>query len=807
MKKTNLMVLSVGVLIVLTSCQNIVGGLQLSTNSESTTETNSESIIDIVSSELLSSEEISSDDGYKLPEFDDYFTFVTNVNNDISNGQQIPYTLFVELLGKADYDMEIDTGLYQSIWFFGDQDKIDWVIEYLDKVTLDNVPDGYVEYIGVVYDGNDLVMATGYEVLFFEDLLPDTPVQPSEPEQPSVSEPSESDPTDYPSHLYPDPSDPNLPFEDPNECIPSDVINSNLEIDMLVYIEGQEGTIKDIGNYSPYINEDGLPYDPETGDIRKYGPNDIYCMEMAKYFGAASAFKKLAPGVKINLIYTSISSYNDTIRQYQDQYGHLPHIMWATDHVVDMVGRGYAADVSQYSNSPYYDAYNEYFMTRFNFGGFQGGFPIAAEPWGMLVNTTDLEKYYILSDVYDDGYNTEEYKYWVDTFTWERFVDAVKMSSNETHAGLTKVVEYLMSYSLSSINEMFEREGMIDLTSDEVIATVRQLLEYENELARGDYTVYVYDDYSTGNMANTEKFPEAAPWNGTKNFCENQYATFYTEAPWALTTISQYINEHGLNDSISVDFLPYPMIDETSKQYTGVAVEGLTIGNQCPVDENGNPKCHTESSYLEQKVAAYFAMFMGTDPRSIEARTNVKYFFNGTEYTGDISLPLIKKGFRYAWQDNPEFNQDDPAKEYADNWQYNMSKWFEIYSVYVTNDQPADVADFTNIAYGLSKVLDSIYGDEITAINVYNDPSADYLYDWQVRFTNYENPDTLSGRLGTATYVDEIMARLPEIEAYINANSERAWYDLQDNVDIYYGYGIYDVLDRTDRNNYEGSKK
>ena len=645
-----------------------------------------------------------------------------------------------------------------------------------------------------------------------ETSAPSTPVdQPSEPEE---SEPSsdESEPSSEESsqHSFDDVKQ----EEDIYGMLPASVKNANLNIDFLVYIEGQEGTIEDIGNYSPYVNEDGLPYDPATGDIRKYGPQDLSSIEMARYFGAASAFKKLAPGVKINLVYTSIGSYNDTIRQYRDQYGHLPHIMWATDHVVEMMEQGYAADVSMYSDAEYYDSYNEYFMTRFNFGGFQGGFPIAAEPWGVFVNTTDLEKYYVVSDVYNDnGLNTDAYKNWVDTFTWEKFIEAVKLCSNDTHAGLSKVVEYFLSYSLSTVNEQFIAEGTVDFTSDEVISTMRKLLEYENTLANNDYTVYLYDQSSTGQTPNTEKFPEAAGWAGTKNFCENQYATFYAEAPWSLTTISQYINENKLNDTISVDFLPYPMVDENSNQYTGIAVEGLTIGNQCPVDINGNPECHSDSSWEEQEVAAYFAMFMGADPRAIEANSKVKYVFDGVEYTGSLSLPIVKKGFRYSWQDNPDLSKDDPAQAFADNWAYILSKWFEIYTVYVTDGKTPDVTNFTNIAYGLSKMIDTIYGERVTTLNFWNEPvnvyedgtSRDIFVNWQTRYTYFINPDTLSGNLGSSTYVDSVIAGLPALEEDINTNTEKVWYDLQDNIDMYYGWGVYDVTDRTDRNDYEGS--
>ena len=44
----------------------------------------------------------------------------------------------------------------------------------------------------------------------------------------------------------------------------------------------------------------------------------------------------------------------------------------------------------------HYDSYNEFFMTRFNFGGFQAAIPLQVQPWGIFVNTGDLEKYYVV---------------------------------------------------------------------------------------------------------------------------------------------------------------------------------------------------------------------------------------------------------------------------------------------------------------------------------------------------------------------------------------------------------------------------
>ena len=605
---------------------------------------------------------------------------------------------------------------------------------------------------------------------------------------------------------------------DEYNVLPKTVTDANTEIDILIYIEGQNGTIEDIGNYSPILNEDGDPVDPKTGEIRKYGPEDIQFSDLGKFVGAAQAFKNYAPGVKINVLYCSIDDYERTIYAYREQYGHLPHVMHPAHKIVDMLSYGYIADLNQYSDSAYFDSYNEYFMSRFNFGGFQAAVPLQVQPWGVYTNTMDLEEYNVIDKVVENGVNTEEYKDWVDNFTWESFMEAIKLSTTESHAGLSRISDFILSVSMPTIYNQYIREGSVDLTSNEVQETLAKLLGYESELATGGYTVYSYEPGSNiGITTNKNKFPNAAHWSGTRNFCEDQYSTFYTEAPWAIDTISQYIVEHNLQDDIKVDVLPYPIVDD-NEAYSAAGVGGLVIGNQCPVGGDNGSRCEDGTAALEQEVAAYFAMFLGADPRAIDARSKIKYTFDDILYEGAISLPLIKKDFRFDWQDDPQLAKDDPSLDYDDNWQYQMALWFDTFEIYVTDNQPADVENFTNIPYGLTVMLDNIYGNKVTALNMATEPTSVYedevyvdIFElWDDRYVNFVNTDTLSGSLGTETYVSEVLANLATVEERINSNAEKVYADLNMKVAMYYGTDengapLYDMLDRTNRNNYEGS--
>lgn len=386
---------------------------------------------------------------------------------------------------------------------------------------------------------------------------------------------------------------------------------------------------------------------------------------------------------------------------------------------------------------------------------------------------------------------------------------------------------------MESINASFIKDGTVDLSSEDVRSTIQRLLEYENEISQ--YCVYQYNENSFGWWPTPKDyFVNADNWKRIENFCKDQYHTFYPEDPWNLTNIASYIdahNEKAATDStmvpldLRVDFLPYPKVDEDSNAYTGIAVEGLTVGNLCPIGEkDGLPHCYSKDARLEMKVAAYFAMFMGLDPRSIESQAKIKYIMDGKEYTGHLSLPLTKRNSKFEWQENGEIDDvmPDPAINYDDNWQYQLSLWFDVYDLYVTNDEPADVEYFSNVTYGLVQMLDSMYmldgiGDDyVTCLNYWNEPVnipyggdvKDIFDRWQGIFFRFQNEETGDGVLGTPGYVAAVLANLDDMEKEINENSAMAWTFLQECVDTYYYdenfNSLYDVLDKSYRNSYDG---
>ena len=581
------------------------------------------------------------------------------------------------------------------------------------------------------------------------------------PSQASVTEESLPDPVDL--------------FDN----IPQRVREYKGDLDIMLYIEGQNGTMEDIGRST-------------------YTPKDISSFEMASWFGAARAWKEISPGTKINIIFCNIADYRQRVNDYYAAHGHLPQLMWSTDHVVEMMQDGLYADLSEYETkdgNDLYASFNEYAMTRFNYGGFQGAIPIAMEPWGVFVNRDALDTYHIV-----DTNDEDAYKDWVDNFTWDEFMDACRESTTDTHAGLSKVVDYLVSYSVESINKQFIKEASVDLDND----IVKDLIEKENELT--NYTVYDYSlGYNNGSLSAKEAFAGAYPWYGTRNVAEDQFCTFYAEAPWALSTISQHIKSNHL--TTRVDYLPYPKVDSDTPAYTGIAVEGLGVGNLCPINTQGVKECKgyegkggEARAMLEQDVAAYFAMFYAVDARSIQSRSQIHFIHNDIEYEGAVALPLVKKGYEFNWQiEHPEL---DERGDYG-NFEYQMLKYFEVNNAYVTDDEEPDVYGFSNITYGLQKILDTVYGDEITTINYWNEPvqipadggtTRNIFSKWLTRYNEYN--------LGDPTYPSACIAKLAEAEEDINANIEIAWDYIQEMLEAFYEEGKYNALDHSTRNNY-----
>lgn len=563
-------------------------------------------------------------------------------------------------------------------------------------------------------------------------------------------------------------------WDDPLAIIPEEVLNYQGDIDILTYIEGQNGTIPDIGS-------------------SKITSRDLFDSELARFAAAAREFKKIAPGVRINVIYCSIDQYMDNMNAYNSQKGHIPHIMHPVLAFYQMIEGGFITDLSIYQDKEYYQAINPAYMDMINYGGFQAGFPTHYAPYGMFVNKKNLKENYVV-----DPTNAEEYANWVDNMTYEQFVNVCnEVYKSGAYGAIGGADSTMISIAGHTIYKNLTQNGKVEFTNDEV----RSLLELENQIV--SKSVYTYPNPNKpGNAPVKEDMPAGiASWWANQNFVDGYY-TFYTNSPWNIGIISQLAQEanKGFDD---FDFIPFPRANADTEFIENIAVGGLSIGNLCPIDYTGTEKCYAPTAKLETDVAAYFTMFMIADPRAIKAATEVEWTL-GTDSDsgltkGVVSLPIVNKNFRYKWQDDPEIVEQmggDPAADFADNYDYQLSLYLKTYPTWYdssVNPEP-DVVNFSNVSYGLYKILDTMNNHPENVISMGSIPSVvqeggvavNIFSDWNDRYNTYD--------IGSDTYTSNVIAALSDMQDKINSRYTTTLTYLQESLDSFYGVGKYDVF-------------
>lgn len=538
--------------------------------------------------------------------------------------------------------------------------------------------------------------------------------------------------------------------------IPESVTSYQGDIDVLLYIEGQSGEVRDIGN--PKRTQD-----------------DFWDSSLARFGAAAREFRNIAPGVRINVRYTSIANYNDAIMAYISEKGHVPHIMHGTDHVNEMIQKGYATDLSKYKNSELYQSYDDGILNEFNFGGFQGAFPYMIYPMGIYVNTRLFES---------SQANYGDYDALLADYTFENFVEACENAKNfdANVAAMPHIAQDIVSYMAPSINQSYKFDRRVELNN----SLVEDLLELEKRL----YDTVAYEYISGNNNSPKPGMDDAgiADWNGNKDFIQNDRYVFNAEMPWNLGLLSLMATEAG--KEADFDYLPWPKADEDSENVVGMIAEGLTIGNQCPLDATGTARC-VEGGELATDVAAYFTMFLTNDPRSLEARSEIDWLNIDEPVKGVLDLPTVDRNFKFSFQAEDEENA----------FYIQLRDWLECYSTWwqkESEDDVPDVYNYENIKPGFKQVLEIFYGeDETRRINFYgipdNLPNAqggtdDIMKDWTGRY-NCNNI-----LISDSTWVSTVRARLSEWQTTINQKIDAVYNYFQECINEYYGEGVYNVL-------------
>lgn len=533
--------------------------------------------------------------------------------------------------------------------------------------------------------------------------------------------------------------------------LPEDVKNYEGTIDIFEYIEGQRGSMLDIGH-------------------QKYGRTDLWDASMAKYYAAAREFNRYAPNIKINFYYCSIGDFNNEVNSYVAREGHMPSVLHPVDKIYETVQKGYATDLSIYATSRYYDVFDESIMKEYNYGGFQAAVPYMIYPQGLFVNTRLLEGSYI---TYDDE--------WIENLTMADFVDVLKTVTTSEIAGLSLPVDSIISVAGSSIYKGFAKNKKVDFQDP----LVRELLGYEQQFL--NYTAYTASP--EGRMVAKENY-NVQSWAGVKNFINDESFVFSAEDPWNIGMKSSWAEEAGKLDNF--DIIPYPKASAESERNIGMMAGGLIVGNQCPVVN----ECSDEAK-LRRDAAAYFTMFMNADPRAIKAKAEIEYTNADKilELKGIMDMPLVKRNYSYQW---------DKSEEPVDVFSYQLDLWLNTYKMYWTprfeGDTP-DVENYSNFKPGFRKIIELFYDHPENRVNYNNRPdkipqgagdTKSILYNWQNRYYNDR-----TAIIGSATWLGYMEAQLLPMQNEINANIAQAYAYLQEQMDIYYEAGKYNVLEDT----------
>ena len=563
--------------------------------------------------------------------------------------------------------------------------------------------------------------------------------------------------------------------------IPESVLNWNGEIDFLMYFEGHTGGYKDIGS-------------------GQYTTADLNDSAIARFVSSAVEFKKLAPNIKINLLWCPIADYGNEIIRYVSSHGHYPHIMHSVDHVNEVIQQGMATDLSEYNHSEYYQSYDPSVLAEFNFGGFQGAVPYMLYPMGVFVNTALLERRYIPYDTDVLGVDSQgeiDFSKW----TFENFVDICKRVSdfNNSIAALPHMSQDIVSYAVASINQNFIFNKRVNLDT----ALIRDLIDLEAELSK--YTAYIYPDANKPRDGMTN----INDWSGGVDFIEKEKFAFNADMPWNVGVLSTVATNAAKEENF--DYLPWPKAEEDADLFDGMIAEGLTIGNQCPLR-----KC-TDEEKAAQDAAAYFAMFLTADPRAIEARNDIEWIMpndgaaNGGELMkGIVDLPMSKKDWLFSFEKNSEEEtepgiepESETDEEIEPEFYRQLRNWFKCYSTWwikESEDDEPDVYEYSNIKPGIKKIFEIFYDEHDNGrhrLNYYGKPdnipsetggTKDIMEPWYGRY-EHNNFIVNDGIAWTSSLKNSLSA----IETEINARIEQVYDYFQELVDANYGKGKYNV--------------
>ena len=536
-------------------------------------------------------------------------------------------------------------------------------------------------------------------------------------------------------------------------------LNYEGDIDIMVCMPGYGGEkIFDIGN-------------------KNYNTTDLTDGTIQRYYSVAKIFNEFYPDISINLYMSDIGDYHDEVEKYRAEHnGHLPQLMQLPNGPIEGLSRGYNADIKKYNYFKLYNALNPAILDLFTVGDFVTAIPMYINPTGMFVNKKMLA-----------SNNYENYDNLLSNWTMDELVYNLlpAVHSPENHRAGTAV---LSSDMINIVSETIDKtllneKRRVTLDTDEV----KDLIDLEEEMYK--YSLVNYDSIGISSIK-SEYSSYVETWNFNTVFTQNNVYAVEMARSYCLTLYSNMIQKEGRVGEF--DFMPFPKYGEDGENRVGLITEGLVVGNQCPL----NSTC-TQKDKDAEEIAAVFALFLATDTRAAKAMATTPWTY-GLSNTESVvlqgnyeTLPLIRKDVVYPYNETKteQFGSStltDPGATKTD-YDIQMAYYRQMTSAFERME-------------GFEEVL-RIYEEEFDRnVFAYNSvprtvPSEtgsteDIMMDWNKRFSA---PEVQIGSTGWATF---IKSKLSDWEVKINSNITTVYNFLQANVDMYYGKGKYDILNK-----------
>lgn len=493
------------------------------------------------------------------------------------------------------------------------------------------------------------------------------------------------------------------------------------DIDVFMYIYGQDKAWLDVGYPG------------------KYGPEDIGDESQALFFAAAKEFKKLYPDIRIN-VYSGNGDeqYVQNFNNYYVRNGHVPHVIHHVNTTPELLTGGYVADLSQYKNKfETYNIINPELMKYFNYGGFQAAVPFGCYPTGLFINYGTLEDLYIESDDLVNNWTVA---------TLDNIITAERMVET---AGIVELESGWMNFIVPTIFKQYVENNTVDLTSMDVVELINMESNWYN--------------YAAFDIHNQTRVGSYGNWQKNQMLIDGAARIMLGEQ-FKMGSLAQQAEAAGIAEDL--DFYPWPALNEDSSPSIALDFGAINVGNQCPVGSD----C-SEESKLAQEAAAYFAMFMVADTRSIKAASEIEW--QSGEGDGLIhkigaikGFPVVKKGVSLSFLDN------------EDEYETQLGYFFDNYGAY--EGKP-----------GFSMVLDLYEKNEIYVCSKKVFPflvpeggtggTKDILEKWTNRYLGDGTTD-----VGSSTWTGWVESNLPIWTNDINRNSSTAWAYLTEQMISYY---------------------